>query len=45
MKTRKWKDITDDIEEIREAIVKVKNCSIPESEKEKMLEDLGKIIL
>jgi len=25
MKTRKWKDITEDIEEIKEAIVKVKN--------------------
>jgi len=24
MKTRKWKDITEDIEEIKEAIVKVK---------------------
>jgi len=44
MKTRKWKDITEDIEEIKEAIVKVKNCSIPESEKEKMLEDLGRIM-
>jgi hypothetical protein len=33
MKTRKWKDITEDIEEIKEAIVKVKNCSTPESEK------------
>jgi biotin operon repressor len=44
MKTRKWKDITEDIEEIKEAIVKVKNCSIPESEKEKMMEDLGRIM-
>jgi len=25
MKTRKWKDISEDIEEIKEAIVKVKN--------------------
>ncbi len=44
MKTRKWKDITEDIEEIKEAIVKVRNCSIPESEKERMLEDLGRIM-
>jgi biotin operon repressor len=44
MKTRKWKDITEDIEEIKEAIVKVKNCSIPESDKNKMLEDLGRIM-
>jgi biotin operon repressor len=44
MKTRRWKDITEDIEEIKEAIVKVKNCSIPESEKNKMLEDLGRIM-
>ena len=44
MKTRKWKDITEDIEEIKETIVKVKNCSIPESEKTKMLEDLGRIM-
>ena len=44
MKTRKWKDITEDIEEIKEAIVKVKNCSIPESDKNKVLEDLGRIM-
>jgi len=44
MKTRKWKDITEDIEEIKEAIVKVKNCSIPELEKDKILEDLGRIM-
>jgi hypothetical protein len=45
MKTRKWKDITEDIEEIREAIVRVKNHEeIPESEKNKMLEDLGRIM-
>jgi len=44
MKTRKWKDITEDIEEIKEAISGVKNSPIPESEKNKMLEDLGRIM-
>ena len=44
MKTRRWKDITEDIEEIKDAIVKVKNLTIPESERNQMLEDLGKIM-
>jgi hypothetical protein len=45
MKTKKWKDITEDIEEIKVAIYKVKNHEeIPESEKNKMLEDLGRIM-
>jgi len=44
MKQRKWKDITEDIEEIRKAVADVKNSSIPESEKNQMLEDLGKIM-
>ena len=45
MKTRKWKDITEDIEEIKGAIFKVKNHEeIPESDKIKMLEDLGRIM-
>ncbi len=44
-KTKRWKDITKDIEEIKETIVKVKDCSsIPESEKNLMLEDLGRIM-
>jgi biotin operon repressor len=45
MKTRKWKDITADIEEIKETIIKVKNHEeIPESDKNKMLEDLRRIM-
>jgi len=43
-KTKRWKDITEDIEEIKETIAKVKNSSIPESEKNQMLEDLGRIM-
>ena len=43
-KSRKWKDITADIEEIKKAIVRVKNLTIPESERNQMLEDLGKIM-
>ena len=43
-KSRKWKDITKDIEEVKEAIVKVKNLTIPGSERNQMLEDLGKIM-
>lgn len=44
MKTGKWKDITKQIEEIQEAIADVKKSSVPESEKTKMLEDLGRIM-
>ncbi len=44
MKTGKWKDITKQIEEIQEAIVDVKESPVPESEKTKMLEDLGRIM-
>lgn len=43
-KSRKWKDINRDIEEIKETIAEVKNSSIPESEKNKMLEELGRIM-
>lgn len=43
-KTRRWKDITEDIGEIRETITKVKNSSIPEDEKDKILEELGRIM-
>jgi len=44
MKTGKWKDITKQIEEIQEAIADVKKSPVPESEKTKMLEDLGRIM-
>jgi len=44
MKTGKWKDITKQIEEIQEAIADVKKSPVPESEKIKMLEDLGRIM-
>ena len=42
MKTRKWKDIAREIEGIKEAIAYVKSASIAESEKNKILEYLGK---
>ncbi len=44
MKTGKWKDITKQIEEIQEAIADVKKSPVPESEKGKMLDDLGRIM-
>ena len=42
MKTRKWKYITEDIEEIKEAIVKVKNSHIQESDKNNKIDPLPK---
>jgi len=44
MKTRKFKDIQADIEEIKEAIDKIKNSPIPGQEKERMLGELGRIM-
>jgi biotin operon repressor len=44
MRQKKWKDIEKDIKEIRETIEMVKNSKYSESEKNKMLEDLGKIM-
>ena len=44
MKQKKWKDISKEIEEIRETTEMVKNSNHSASEKNKMLEDFGKIM-
>ena len=43
MKTKKWKDITEDIEEIKETISEVRNSPKPESEKNKRAKNGSKI--
>ena len=43
MKTRKWKDITEDIEEIKETISDVRNSSKTESKKNKRAKNGSKI--